>query len=569
MEFRTWTICLVLISTTVGCQNSDKLGTAENQAPEAYVPNDAENAARRQLTDGHATFTCDEQFAVTGVNFLPGSTVHASDLRLLQSFPRLSNVSFARCRTDDKVDLATWLKLPNLRSLDLSATVPSSDLFKVLADLDHLRELRLFDVTLTSEQAEDLGKLNQLTALHVISCTLHRRISSRDQYGGWDDEAMKAISRLENLEALTVSCGDLSTDGLKLLKSYPRLRDLRVIDESHGGSVAKPTDAALAIFSGIKTLEKLAYARGGHAANYTVSGIGNLRKLPALRELTLSTWSIADEELAEIGAIETLERLDLFQDGIKPDGLVHLAGLRNLRELNLSTNPVGVSSIPDNLRSSQGLYALKPLVNLTRLQLNGCKIADADYPAFGQLKKLQSLELEHNGLSDQGIAVLASIDSLEELSLPSGAAMPLSAIKPLSRLPNLRVVSFQACFLKRVDGSFFEGWPRLESIDLSGAAQHMEADALAGFHQLTSLRHMSLRNRKIGKEQFSELQRLPRLEELDLAGTSVNDGHIADIVAFENLKKVDLRGSKMSLGGIGQIHERRPAIIVSWGDLPR
>ena len=87
--------------------------------------------------------------------------------------------------------------------------------------------------------------------------------------------------------------------------------------------------------------------------------IPHLRKLPALRALTLGFTAVTDAGLVHLKELPELEELGLAQTGVTDTGLAHLKELKNLKRLDLVGTKV----------TDQGADALKtilPDVDITR-----------------------------------------------------------------------------------------------------------------------------------------------------------------------------------------------------------
>ncbi len=185
----------------------------------------------------------------------------------------------------------------------------------------------------------------------------------------------------------------------------------------------------------------------------------------AVTSLSLASAGLADGDLARLGALAGLERLDLSGNGLTD--LAALAGLARLRSLDLSDNEVSdlwpLAALTGLRRldvSGNRVSDLSPLSELPRLEV---LVADAnlvtDAGALTHLVRLENLGLADNAVSD--LAPLADLASLRRLDLggnPAADASPLgdlgtlvwlrlpaTAEAPAGRLARLR-------WLRRADG---------------------------------------------------------------------------------------------------------------------
>ena len=297
----------------------------------------------------------------------------------------------------------------------------------------------------------------------------------------------------------------------------------------------------------------------------------HLASLPALRSLNLQNCPLSASSLQPIGRLSGLQSVTLDDCGIGPTALATIASLEKLKLVN---SRVGVGGLPPQQRVGQGLFALTALPRLQRLVLRDAGITDADDGALRELTGLRKFELQHLAMTGETFETLASLQSLEQLTLSGilkgGSMWPprLADAKPLASLPKLQRLQFD-CILDSVDEAFFNGWPQLKTLQLNTSGVNpvtMKAN-LDGFQQFTGLRYISLAGRKIGKEHLARLRGLPSLEVLDVSSTSLSDAHVVDLASLAGLCRIDVRRTQISPQGIAKLQEQRPdLVIISQGD---
>jgi hypothetical protein len=176
---------------------------------------------------------------------------------------------------------------------------------------------------------------------------------------------------------------------------------------------------------------------GLYLANTGVTDNG-LRSLAALSHI----------ETLAIGNLDPRQRppsIDLSPSAITDTGLVHLKGLKSLRNLTL-----GGLSITD-----AGLEPLNDLPNLGGLYLYGTQVRG---PGLGWLKSLPALAvlyLDGSAVTDDGLGALKGATNLQALSL---VGVPISGpgLSHLKALPKLNWLDVKECKLNFEDIDAFQ-----------------------------------------------------------------------------------------------------------------
>ena len=150
--------------------------------------------------------------------------------------------------------------------------------------------------------------------------------------------------------------------------------------------------------------QALATSRGRTTRENTGSA---LRAFRTPFGLNLSSTTIADDGVAILEELISLESLDLSDTKVTDTGLVHLAGLADLWSLGLRKTVV----------TDAGLVHLKGLTRLTELSLGGTKVTDAGLVHLEGLTELEGLWLEDTKITDAGLAHLKGMTRLKRLDL--------------------------------------------------------------------------------------------------------------------------------------------------------
>jgi internalin A len=166
---------------------------------------------------------------------------------------------------------------------------------------------------------------------------------------GVDDDALKVLPMLSDLEILDLSKTQVTNAGLTYIAKLTRLRALRL------SSVSGVTDEGLAHFKNLKHLERLDL----QGTAVTGSGIPQLADLPNLRSIHLSGARITDESMEQLESLKSLEELLLAYTNVSDAGLQRTGSLPRLRWLHIRSGRI----------TDVGLMALSKAPKLELLQI--------------------------------------------------------------------------------------------------------------------------------------------------------------------------------------------------------
>lgn len=236
-----------------------------------------------------------------------------------------------------------------------------------------------------------------------------------------------------------------------------------------------------------------------------------LRSLVGLQHLVLER---ADDDVLDcLDSLSELRSL-AFDDGCGPisrRGAVRLKGLSKLRVLRASRKCLG----------DDGIAAVASLNALEDLSLNGA--TDDDLVQLSGLSRLRFLSLFETSVTDAGLARLAPLSRLQRLQL-SGYRICGAGMAPLASLPRLAVLDFRG----------------------SGVTD----TGLAGLEQFTSLQLLYLSDTPITGSGLSHLAGFRELRQLDLSQTDIDDYGVAFLPTLPALEKLSLNFTRVTERGL-------------------
>lgn len=218
----------------------------------------------------------------------------------------------------------------------------------------------------------------------------------------WTEEDFKRLGQLSQLRTLSVGAG-LGDASLPLLAGLVELESLQT-------NLAKITDDGV---KGLAALKKLKVLKFFHPCKeFSGTGLAALAEMPALERLTVAgSLAFGDEGMAAVAKLTRLKEFRTWHAGQTIEGVKHLKALPNLQQLTLgqrlaykppttlADDTLAVLAELKSLESLQleearlkkdALLRLKDLPALKKLILEGIEIAEADVASLrGELPKVE------------------------------------------------------------------------------------------------------------------------------------------------------------------------------------
>lgn len=255
-----------------------------------------------------------------------------------------------------------------------------------------------------------------------------------------------------------------------------------------------------------------------------------LRSLLSLRQLTLQR--VDDDVMACLESLPEVRRLkfDLNCGPLSRSGAAHLGQLRKLRWLDVSCECL----------SDAGLEAVASLGTLEVLSLAGA--SDGDLVRLSNLKRLRCLELLDAKVTDDGLASLAELPRLERLSV-NGIYVTGAGFARLSHLSRLWQLDLRGCGLENEGLAGLENLCALRSLDIANTPV---TGALAHIGKLRSLRQLNLCGTEINDLAMSDFPPLPWLEELVLCNTRITEKGLGPLNRLPALRELELDRTRVA-----------------------
>ena len=165
----------------------------------------------------------------------------------------------------------------------------------------------------------------------------------------------------------------------------------------------------------------------------TDNGLIHLEGLSELRELTIASPEVGDDGMVHVGRLPRLESLALRGTKTTDAGLEHLAGLTTLRTLILYGGSF----------TEAGLVHLERMNQLEQLDYGYTRITDAGMSSLVPLKRVKALWLRRARITDAGMSSLEGLTELTTLEIEQASVgdRGLAHLKPLTRLAHLYLES--------------------------------------------------------------------------------------------------------------------------------
>jgi len=283
--------------------------------------------------------------------------------------------------------------------------VDNSDL-EPLAKLPRLRSVLLLGTAITDDGLPSLAQIATLENLDLRDCKVSNaglahlaplsklkalKLSGKNGSCSVDDDGMDHVAKLTSLKVLGLDFLWVSELGLEKLTGLRNLEEFYLTETTIGNE-------AIDLMIHFPNLRRLRVSK----TQIDAAGVVALAKLTSLEDLDLSECvQISDDAMKPLSKLSKLKKLNLWRINLSDAGIEPLQGMTSLESLNL-----------DNTRlSDQGMAYLAGLTKLTFLHLGSTQISDTGLVHLEKLKALKELKLTRTAISQKGVDQL-------KLSLP-------------------------------------------------------------------------------------------------------------------------------------------------------
>jgi hypothetical protein len=261
---------------------------------------------------------------------------------------------------------------------------------------------------------------------------------------------------------------------------------------------------------------------------------------------------VTDAWLERLSGLTTLRRLDLANCAIQGEGLKHIAGLRGLRELNLTLTPV----------SDSALQHLSGLTELRFLGLASTQCTGTGFVHLKELRKLENVNFHFTPLNDAGLHAISQLPISDRLwfahtHFTDDGAKSLAALTKLKRCG----IGSQE---KQSSGEAVAALVKLPLEDLALLDNQATPAGLAHAAKIVTLRRLDASYAPtVGDDSLKALAEMSQLEELIIGGAQLSDDGIQVLAAAKNLKKLSLSGMKtVTAAGVDRLRRARPDLVI-------
>ncbi|QDT01757.1 Leucine Rich repeats (2 copies) [Rubripirellula lacrimiformis] len=178
---------------------------------------------------------------------------------------------------------------------------------------------------------------------------------------------------------------------------------------------------AFTFFSGISIGREPSLPK---SAELTKDGDGNVTAVRIAGKSNRERIDLPREAVEALSKLTHLQSLSLWGTTVDDDDIDHLAGLANLRTIDLTFTDV----------TGESLRALSSLKNLLSIRLEGCDVKDEHLAPVTEMPQLAMLYLGRTNVTDAGLTHLRGLKNLNLLQL-SDCTITDSGLASLGDLP--------------------------------------------------------------------------------------------------------------------------------------
>ena len=397
----------------------------------------------------------------------------------------------------------------------------------------------------------------------LSGCSVTRLALGATQVTNGGLGALKDLPKLEHLDL----SGSPATDrGLAVLQTLPTLKSIVLAG-------ARVTDASVSEVVKATKLSEIQLVN----THITGEGLKLLARHPALKVIRLHGNKIGDAGLKSLAAASNLTKLELIDEAATPAGIdaFHAAvtGCRVLQDGRLvhdgRTAPTTPVVDPDRRAADWALAlggkvwlngaeqpltasSVLPVVRfaLTGVEVKGPKVTDETLAVLKDCRRLTRLRLTRTRVTNEGLAQLAHLGSLDDLSL-MGAPVTDAVFDNLKDCP---ITGLELNFTNISD----EGMARVKRYkQLHGLGLSFSRVGDAGLEHLRGLKELRTLNvsrQPITAKGVAALKDLPGLDWVNLSATPLDDAAMQQVAELRQVRLLVVRDMNITDGGLKRLH---------------
>lgn len=300
------------------------------------------------------------------------------------------------------VPIAKLALLPQLEEVHLLQEGATDEDLAIVAQLPQLKVVQVYSDRVTDEGIAHLAKNANLQKVELRGT-------------GIRDQGLASVAQLANLQTLEWDNRYAAQADFSALKSKQSLVALTLRGNSHW-------DAGLAVASTCENLESLCLGYG----QITAEGMRSLAGMKKLKRLELYEVAFPREELSAIAGLTQLEELRI--DGeLAEEDLAVLGSLTSMQTLRLQKAKI----------TGAGLKHLASMKQLKNLDAPLNLLGDEDMKLFDGLQNLESLDLRNSQVTDAGLLNLPKFLNMMHIELQGTQVTAEGANQIRKRFPKV------------------------------------------------------------------------------------------------------------------------------------
>ncbi len=307
--------------------------------------------------------------------------------------------------------------------------------------------------------------------------------------------------------------------------------------------------------AGLETIQELDL----HGSTVTRDGLKGLHQLTHLTRLDMRGVNLNSPEFAHIGAVKSLEELQLDGHLLNGAAAEHLRSLDKLRILRAERLQLPPLVWQDFLTSHP---------NLEVLQIDDSNLPDPLLTVVAKLGKLRELWISRAPITDVGLAALAPLESLETLILTEcqihGQGLRPSGSSGANAFRNLTHLNVARAPLDERGAKAIAQMKGLKALSIGGMHTMLDGHFQMIVKPLDHLEYLSCsHNTSLTGQAFSALAGHEHLKELQMDHcVRVDDLAFKFLSKCEALKFIDLGRTACTIQGVLAFKEKLPDVEI-------